>query len=191
MKFNLLVALFIIALTSCDGIKVMSDYDKSVDFEKYETIQFYGWEENSDQILSKFDKERIENAVSLEFRNRGHQIVESNAELVVSLFIITKTETRETATTEYYGGYGPYFGYGPQWGWGPGYGYGYASTTIDKQDFQVGTLVISVYDRSKKELIWEGVGQGSVGENTSNREARLNHAIGKIMYKYPVKPLRK
>jgi len=188
MKFNLLVAFFLIVLTSCDGIKVMSDYDKSVDFTKYKTIQFYGWEENSDQILSKFDKERIENAVSREFKNRGHQIVESNADLVVSLYIITKTEIREMATTDYYGGYGPYFGYGPRWGWGPGYGY--ASTTIENHEFMVGTLVVSVYDRAKKELVWEGVGQGSVGESTSNREARLNHAIGKIMYKYPVKPKR-
>nr|WP_319397809.1 DUF4136 domain-containing protein [uncultured Carboxylicivirga sp.] len=183
MKTTIYLLLILVLLSSCDGIKVITDYDKSVDFTNYKTIKFYGWEKNSDQILSKFDKDRIENAVSLEFRKRGHEVVELDADLVISLYVITETQTREMATTDYYGGYGPYFGYGPRWGWGAGYGY--ATIRTEKENFQVGTLVISVYDRAKKELIWEGAAKGTVGDNIRNKEAKLNHAVGKIMYKYP------
>jgi len=178
----------VILFASCDSIKVVNDYDKSVDFKKYKTIQFYGWEENSDRILNRFDKERIENAVSLQFRKRGHRIVKGNADLVVSLYVISETRTKETSTTiNTYVSVGSYYGYGPGWGWGPSY----STTIVDKQKYQIGTLVISVYDAAQKRLIWEGVGQGSVNDNPGDRETGVNRAIDKIMYHYPVKPLKK
>ena len=56
------IALFaLIALTgfACSSTKITSDYDKSVDFTKYKTAEYYGWEENSNKILTRFDQERM------------------------------------------------------------------------------------------------------------------------------------
>ena len=191
-----IIFLFILGLTfySCSSIKVNSDYDKSVDFTKYKTLQFYGWAKNSDELLNSFDKERIEKAFADEFRNRGMELVKNNGDLIVALYIVTKEKTEKTATTNYMGGgYAGYgwgysrYGYGPAWGWGGGTSY----TTISEDDYTVGTLVVAVYDAKEKKLIWQCIGKKTVNEKTKNREDRINKAIAKIMSKYPVPPIKK
>ncbi len=203
IKINQILLLVIITtlLVSCESVKVMSEYDKKQDFKQYKSIKFYGWSENSGQVLNTYDKERLENAISLEFRKRGHKFVKENNDLIVSLYIITERSIQEAKNTNMYvsasvgpaygyGGYGMggYYGYGPGWGWGTGY-----TTQIktEKKDITYGTLVISVYDASKEELIWEGIGIGSIGENPRNREANLNKAITRIMDRYPVRKISK
>ena len=46
----------IIFLSACSGIKVISDADPTVDWSQYSTLEYYGWAEESDQILTRFDK---------------------------------------------------------------------------------------------------------------------------------------
>ncbi len=58
---NLFIALMAgVLLSSCSTLTVVSDLDKTVDFTKYKKFEYYGWTDNSDQILNRFDKERIE-----------------------------------------------------------------------------------------------------------------------------------
>ncbi len=187
MRKFVLLSLVLAVLCSCDSMKVVSDYDKNVDFTQYKSIRLYGWAKNSDEILNSFNKDRIERAVIKEFQNRGHELVESDADIVVSLYVVSEEKTERTATTTHMGGMGGYYGYGPGWGWGGGY----STTSISDYDYTVGTLVISVYDSKKKELIWEGMGQGTVKENSNNREADVNRTIKKILYNYPIKPSKK
>ena len=40
-------------LTSCSSIKVVADVDQTVDFSKYKTYSFLGWQQDSDQILAQ------------------------------------------------------------------------------------------------------------------------------------------
>ena len=54
-------------ISACSSVKVTSDYDKTIDFSTYKTFEYYGWTEESDKILNRFDKERIENAFGEEF----------------------------------------------------------------------------------------------------------------------------
>lgn len=183
-----------LSLYSCSSVQVVTDYDKSVDFSKYKTIQYYGWAKNSGEILNRFDKERIEQAFAEEFRKRGMEIVKDNGDLVVALYVVTKEKTEKTATTTSMGGgYAGYgwgyrrFGYGPAWGWGGGTSY----TTISEDDYTVGTLVVAVYDAKEKKLIWQSIGKKTLSENTNNREDRINKAVAKIMSKYPVPPIKK
>ncbi len=56
------VFLFLIAalaLSACSGIKVVSDFDRSVDFTQYKTFEYFGWMEESDKLLNDLDKPRI------------------------------------------------------------------------------------------------------------------------------------
>jgi hypothetical protein len=189
---NKVFLLFFVALLleSCDSYKVVSDYDKSVDFNQYKSLTYYGWTENSDEILNRFDKERIEKAFGAEFTKRGVEIVEEGGDMVVSLYIVTEQKTQKSASTTHmgtgYGGYGRYYGYGPGWGWGGGY----STTTVHEYDYTVGTLVVSVYDAQKEQLIWEGVGKGTVDENPNTRDKNIPRAVAKIMSKYPMKPVK-
>jgi hypothetical protein len=187
----LLVGVFF--LSSCSTIQVTSDYDKSVDFTKFKTFEYYGWADNSDRILTPFDKERIEKAFGDEFRKRGLTYVKEGGDLVVALYIVTeqKTETTANTTTMGYGGYGGYYGYGPGWGWGPGYGVGMGttSTTYSTYDYTVGTLVVDVFDKAGKKLIWEGVGTKTVDDDPQSRDDSTPKAVAAIMKQYPVPPI--
>jgi hypothetical protein len=63
----MLLLLTIVFMGACSSLTVKSDYDKEADFTKYKTFEYYGWAEDSDKILNRFDKERIENAFGEEF----------------------------------------------------------------------------------------------------------------------------
>ena len=181
-----------IMLYSCSSIKVMSDKDPSTDFSKYKTLEYYGWQDNSDKILTSFDKTRIEEAFGNEFKNRGFDLVEKGAgDMIVSLYVVSeeKTKTIANTTTNYMGGgYGGYYGYGPGYGWGSGYGN--STTTYSQQDYTVGTLVVSVYDAKQKELIWQAAGTKTIDGNSKNNESKINAAVAKIMMEYPIAPTK-
>jgi len=188
--------LFIVSLMlmSCETVKVVSDMDKSVDFTKYKTLEYYGWAKNSDEILNSLDKGRIEKAFANEFKKRGVTVVKENGDMVVALYIVTKEKTEKTATTTHMGnGYGGYgygygrYGYGPGWGWCGGTSY----TTVNEEDYTVGTLVVAVYDAAAKKLIWQSIGKKTIKENTKNRDESINKSVAKIMSKYPVEPIKK
>ena len=185
-KVFIIAILAVMLLGSCASIKVISDQDASVDFNKYKTFEYYGWEEESDKILNRFDKERIELAFGNEFNKRGLYHTEGDGELVVTLYIVTEQKIKTTATTSHFGGgYADYYGYGPGWEWGGGH----STTTYNQYDYEVGTLICSVYDKQAKQLIWEGVGSGTMEENPQLREKRIPIDVAQIMDRYPVLPI--
>ncbi len=186
-----------VVLYSCSSINVVSDQDPSTDFSNFKTLEFYGWTDNSDKILSSFDKNRIEKAFGTEFKNRGFTLVEKGAgDIIVSLYVVSEAKTKTVANTDtnYVGGgmrgygYGSYYNYGPGYGWGSGYAS--STTTYSQVDYNVGTLVISVFDAKKKELVWEAVGTKTVDDNPKNPETKINAAVAKIMLEYPIQPTK-
>ena len=185
-------------LGGCSSITVVSDYDKTIDFTQFKTFEYYGWADNSDRILTPFDKERIEKAFGDEFRKRGLTYVKEGGDLVVALYIVTEKKTETTANTSsmgyggYGGGYGGYYGYGPGWGWGGGYGgmgMGNSTTTYSTYDYVVGTLVVDVFDKAGEKLIWESVGTGTVDDDPQTRDDSTPKTVAKIMAPYPVAPI--
>jgi hypothetical protein len=190
-KLNFLIFTLVILITgACSSIKVTSDYDKSADFSKYKTFEYYGWAEESDKILNRFDKERIEAAFGDEFAKRNLKLVDEGGDMVVSLFVVVDQKTSTTAYTNHYnmGGYG----YGPGWGWGyggTGMGMGTSTTRYQETDYLVGTLVVDVFDKAEKKLIWQGVGQKTVDENPNTREKNAIKIAEAIMKPFPIKPV--
>lgn len=189
MKNLFYLLLISLLLSACTGIKVVTDYDKSIDFNQYKTFEYYGWSEESDKILNRFDRERIEQAFGQEFAARGLKYVEEGGDLIVTLFIVVEQKTEKSASTTHHGGgygyYGRYYGYGPGYGWGSTY----STTTISEYDYQVGTLVCDVFDARDKKLIWEGIGTKTIDENPQNRERKIPQAVAAIMAQYPVNPI--
>ena len=186
MKTAVLATLTILIFSACSSIKVVTDKDPTVDFTSFKTYEYYGWAEESDKMLNRFDKERIEEAFGAEFIKRGMTFVESGGDVIVTLFIVAEQKTKTTATTSGmgggYGGYGGYYGHGPGYGWGGGM----STTTYSDYDYMVGTLVVDMFDSKAKQLIWEASGSGTIKENPKGREDRIKQSVGKIMQKYPV-----
>jgi hypothetical protein len=190
-NLNYALLLIIVFLGACSSLTVKSDYDKEADFTKYKTFEYYGWAEDSDKILNRFEKERIEKAFGDEFAKRGLQYVENGGDMVVSLFIVAEQKTSTTAHTNHYnmGGYG-YGGFGYYGGYG-GMGMGTSTTTYSENDYTVGTLVVDVFDKAEKKLIWQSVGQKTVDENPKTAEKNFPKVAAAIMKSFPIEPISK
>lgn len=188
--------LSLIFLGACSSIKVTSDFDKEADFTKYKTFEYYGWAEESDKILNRFQKERIEKAFGDEFEKRGLKYVKEGGDMVVSLYIVVDKKTSTTAYTNHYGtggygygGMGWYGGYGGGYG-GMGMGMGTSSTTYSENDYLEGTLVVDVFDKAEKKMIWQSVGQKTVEENPKKAEKNTPKVAAAIMKPFPIKPIK-
>lgn len=193
IKFGIIALLVAVVFSACSSLKISTDMDKSADFAAHKTYEYYGWADNSDQILNQLDKERIEKAFGVELSQRGMTYVESGGDLIITLYIVTQQKQQTTATTTGMGtGYGGYGGYGGYYGYGPGYGWGggMATTTYNTYDYTVGTLVIDIYDAAEKKLIFESSASGEINDKTKGRDDRIAKTASKMMYEYPVKKIQ-
>lgn len=180
--------------TSILFAQVKSDYDKETDFSKYKTYTFEGWEKDSGKKLTDFDKKRITDALKSEFSARGMEVVTSDGDVEITLYIVINNKTSTTAYTDYTGGMG-YGGMGVRRGWGMGYGgMGLGSvsstTSYSENDYKEGTFVIDMYDNTGKNLIWQGIITSVVKEKSSKRDKSIPKKIKKLMKEYPIKPTK-
>jgi len=175
-----------LVLSGCSGIKVVADQDENTDFSKYKTYSFLGWQKNSDQIMNRFEKERMYSSFDEEFTKRGMTFVEKDGDMAVSLYLVLSKETSVTAYTDHYGGmgYGRYSPYGYGYGWGGGY----ATTTYSESDYLKGTLVMDAFDEESGNQVWQGIVTRTITENPSKRDKTIPQSINALMYKFPIKP---
>jgi len=190
-KFNKTFFVFVFTLlTSVQFFaQVRSDYDNTVDFNKFKTITFLGWQDNSDQLINDLDKKRILDSFGKEFEMRKLIFVEQGGDLAVTLYLVIDQKTSTPEHTNDTGG----MGYGGRWGYGYGMGYGgmgmgSATTTYSENDYNVGTFVVSVYESESKTLIWQGISTKTINENPKKREKTIPKGVKKLMKKYPVQP---
>ena len=73
------------------------------------------------------------------------------------------------------------WGFGWGLGWNPYFGGGqtYVSSSTE------GTLFIDLIDAKKKELVWQGEGEGYLTKVRSEKEARINEFVSKIVAQFP------
>jgi hypothetical protein len=196
LKTSIILSFFALIYSGCSSTKVISDKDQSVDFSKIRTFEYFGWADNSDEVLTRFDKERIEGAFSEEGRKRGITRVESNGDVIVSLFIVTDVKTQKTANTTSTGmgmggmGMGARGMRSPGWGWGGGMGMTQSHTVINETNYLEGTLMIEMFDKSDKKLIWQAIGTKTVNEDPKKREKGIPKKVAAIMKAYPVNPAK-
>ncbi len=181
IKFTGILAATLL-LANLSFAQVTADYDKEADFSKYHTYSIAGWQQDSDKILTDFDKKRILDALNAEFSKRGLELAENNGDAIITLYIVVEDKTSTTAYTNYVGG----MGYGGRWGWGMGSTS--ATTSYSENDYKEGTMVVDMYDEESKKLVWQGVIQTVVEDNPQKREKTIPKKMKKLMKKYPASP---
>jgi len=175
--------LFILFLSSCASVNVLSDYDRQTDFTKYKSYAFYKTGIDRAQI-SDLDKKRILRAIETEMDSLGF-VKSDQPDLLVSIF------TNERVEVDVYNGYG--YGYGWGWGWPGYYGYynpyfwgpGYYGNNVSTRT--EGSLYIDLIDTAKKELVWQGRGVGTLNniKNIEKKEKRIRQFVSQILQQYP------
>jgi len=174
MKLQILtLGLTILTLTSCSSIRVAADYDRSADFNTYKTFAFF--KDGIDKAkISDLDKRRILRSIESELLAKGFSKSET-PDLLVNIF----TKERQEVNV-YNQGWGMY-GWG--WGWGP---MGWNQTNVTNSTR--GTLYIDLIDAKKKELVWQGIGQGYLTSRMDRKEERIREFVTSVLAKYPPQP---
>ncbi|MGB5229749.1 MAG: DUF4136 domain-containing protein [Eudoraea sp.] len=182
IKIVAIPVLFILFLSSCASVSVLSDYDRQTDFKEYKSYAFYKTGIDRAQI-SDLDKKRILRAIETEMDSLGF-VKSDKPDILVSIF------TNERVEVDVYNGWG--YGYGWGWGWGwPGYynpyfwGPGYYGNNVSTRT--EGSLYIDLIDTAKKELVWQGRGVGTLNttKNIEKKEKRIRQFVSQILQQYP------
>lgn len=199
MKKLLIPFVIILFLSSCSTWKMVGEYDHDADFTTYKTFGLLSWDPHNDKEVSPRTKKIMLMAIKDEMEARGYVYQENNADLQISIFVIVQEETSYSA---YAGHYAGYTGYGSvavgvsvgSGGVGVGaVGYGMATTypyTVVNHDYNVGTVIVDLWDSSKKKLIWQGVASGRI-TNEEAKEGKAKSKFGRLFLTLPVKKVKK
>ncbi|WP_424493208.1 DUF4136 domain-containing protein [Salinimicrobium sp. GXAS 041] len=171
LKITPVLFLLAVVFSSCNSVKVATDYDREVNFNQYETFAFFKPGIDKAEI-SDLDKKRILRAIEAELLAQG-LTKSDNPDLLVSIF----TKTKENINI-----YNNNFGYGYGWGWHPWY-WGAGANTVNSTT--EGTLYIDLIDAEDKELVWQGMGTAALARDVDKKQERINKIVSKIMEKYP------
>ena len=170
------VLLAALATVPAQAQTVKADYDKRANFAGYKTFAF----KKGTDAPTPFAQERIVSAISSQLKARGMSESET-PDLLVYTHVQISTEQRVDTTGFGYGGY-------PGWG---GWGGGYATSSAVVTNVPIGTLITDIVDAKTNELVWRGVATDTLLTNPTpeKSEKRINKAVTKLFYKYPVEPV--
>ncbi|GEP49374.1 hypothetical protein FNO01nite_00460 [Flavobacterium noncentrifugens] len=169
---RILPVLLLFVLGACSSVRVASDFDKNVDFTPFKTYAFY--KNGIDKVeISDLDKKRILRSIDEAMTAKGFTKSET-PDLLINIF----TKAREQVNVNQFNA-----------GWGYGWGYGWnpyiwgGNTNV--YTTTEGTLYIDLIDAKKKEMIWQGEGQGVLTQNSGDKDARIKEFVTKILEQYP------
>jgi hypothetical protein len=185
MKKLVLLAIIAFSFSACQSsMSVVSDSDKSVDFNQYRTFQLLPWPEELSSLVSRNSQVLIDQSIVETLTRYGYTEVEKNADLVVSSYVHIDEEQGVTAYNNYYGpsGYGYYGGFG--YGYGYGYG-GMSTTTYQEYSYQVGSLILDFYDQQEKKLVWQGIGTDQLSDNIKKNQNKIPSYVRQVLYDFP------
>jgi len=163
--FATVAIMLLLATASIADVK--TDYDRGVDFNQYKT---YSWEKV--QTADPLWVDRIKEAVDSQLAAKGWRRVESGGQ--ASLIGIEMTRNQQSVNTFYDG-----FGGGRRWGGG----FGNATSTVDT--YQVGTLVLDIFDTNSHKLIWRGSSSDTMSDKSENNIKNLDKGAQKMFEHFP------
>lgn len=168
--YGLLFLLSAFIFTSCNTVRVTSDFDRSADFNSYKTYNFH--QKGIDKLeLNDLDKRRILNAIDQQMAAKGFTKTETSPDLYIN--VLASSKEKINIDNGYYGGY-----------WGPYYGGG-----SRVYQYTSGTIIIDIVDDKRNVLVWQGAGSGLNVSNLNTKGDDIPKAIEEILAKFP--PLAK
>jgi hypothetical protein len=179
--FGVAAILATVALAGCEsGPEIRADFDKTADFGKYRTYGFVTQPGTDAAQFRSLATQLMQAAAAREMEARGYKRAE-NADLVINFKgkLEEKTDIESTPAPYYGPGWGYRGYYGAPWG-------GYGGTEVTTRRYNVGTLVMDVVDRERRQVVFQGGIEGVVTkEMLQNREATINKAVAGLFAQYP------
>jgi len=162
-----LLAVALLLIAAAAWAKITTDYDHNVSFASFKT---YSW--GKLETANSIWDQRVKDAVNGQLSAKGWTEVPSGGDVVVNAF--GKTHAEQTLNT-FYDGFP-----GRRWG-----GFGESTTTTDT--YQVGTLVVDLFDAHSNSLIWRGVASDTLSSNPNKNTKKLNSDVHNLFKHFPPK----
>jgi len=179
-----LVLVFPLLLSSCSTIDVHSDFDPEADFSSIHTfalkkVQIPGDALAENPLLYK----RIASAVITYLQQRGYRLTEPDQ---ADILVVLRGGVREKMRVTDWGR-GRTSSYGYRYGWDrPG--------RVDVHYYSEGTLIIDILDRTRNEMIWQGLGTGILRPHSdaAKKQEMVELYVKEILDRFPpgYKPLK-
>jgi hypothetical protein len=168
-KFRL-IGMALLGAAALFGQQVKTDYDRAADFSQYKT---YSWQKV--QTKDPLWVDRIEQAVNADLTAKGWTQVPSGGN--VAIVAIEMTRNQQTLDTFYNG-------FGGGWRWGGGFG----DSTTTVENYEVGTLVVDMFDAKTKALIWRGSSSDTLSSKSDANIKNLDKGVKKMFDHFPPEP---
>ena len=169
------VAVGLLTMACGYTVKTSSDYDHSVNFEKYQTFSVRTGN-SSGRVV---DDQRIAADVAAALRAKGWREVPENEARAT---VVVHTSTRTTHTNEtFYDGWGG-------WRWRPSLGF--TSATTSEQDYKVGSVVVDIFDARGRVAIWHGRAKDVLTGRSADHTHIDDRRVAKMFASFPYGPPR-
>ena len=175
MKKIVLLIAFATILSSCNSIRVSSDYNEEINFTEFKTYAFS--KSGIDKVeINDIDKKRILRAIDVELYNKGYRKSSIEPDFLINFFTKTNKKIDYYPSNNYYGYAVPYGGMGH-----------YASSWyLNSFSYNEGVLFIDIIDRNKNELVWQGIGKGYIyNDKPDNKNEKIKAMVNKILLQFP------
>jgi Domain of unknown function (DUF4136) len=172
LRLSLLSALaMLVAASPVRAQNVNVDYDHKAPFSDYRT---YAWI-RPPQLRDPLMAQHVMDAINQQLDAKGLQQASDSAGADIGIVANGATQEKHTLQTFYdnFGG----------WGW---MGWDGMATT-QEQTYEVGTLVVDMFDTKSKQVIWRGTATDTLSDKAEKNAEKLNKAVEKMMKDFPPK----
>lgn len=178
---RMLVALtFALALTAAACATtptVYIDHNPAAQFGNYRT---YSWREKAEKA-PPLVAQRIVEAVDAQLRAKGWTPVANGGDVVLAAHVASRQEYElDTFYSDPFWG-----GWGWHGGWGHGWGFGAGIDTRRVRSYEVGTLVLDMFDANTKQAIWRGTAEGTVPKDPRKLTEKMQAGVAKMFADFP------
>lgn len=176
-----LVLLLTLAALPAAAQKVYIDYDEDADFASYKTFAWLLTPEVSLQDSSPLMHSRLKNAIEYQLTTVGMIEDTESPDLYVTYHGESDKKVLVDIDTWGYA-YGSPWRRDPYWGGYRGYAVGPTRATV--REYDVGTLIIDLYDAKEKQLVWRGTATATIPSKPEKQAKRLDKAVAKLAKKW-------
>lgn len=172
MKAQAFVVAAVLFLAACaSNPTVSTDHAGSTDFASYRT---YYWAQKPEGA-APLVQQRIVDGVNARLSAKGWTQGQGSGDVALAAHVATSQ--KQTLDTFYTGT--PMGG----WGWRGGMGMSTASTTVHTYD--VGTLVVDMFDSRTQQAIWRGTASDTLSSSPDQVSATVEAALDEMFADFP------
>ncbi|MDH3743659.1 MAG: DUF4136 domain-containing protein [Acidobacteriota bacterium] len=173
-----LIGFVFVAAGPAAGQKIHIDYDNATAFSEYKTFQFRETMQDLRRVSSSLHHRTVEQITDYAVEG-GLAQADSEPDVYLAYYAATDRDLELTLRDLDYA-YGPGFSLGSYWKGGVG--------TRDTKDrpfvFKEGTVVVDVWDRERKVLVWRGMATAVLKKDSSKNEKKLEKALERLMKRW-------